>query len=551
MHRYLTYLKWPLGVAFATTVVGVAGNIVTDAAQKDPVTSAREFVAATWHWLVPLYAILAPLTLWSWLDDRRMRPIRLAEQQNQERRGRVAEALLAKPAHLLTPEDLGFQVIQRGHVSDSLQPRPYYAVYIERVAIPHHTAARHDVGPWRTPDLVATLRCGDGFVLIGQPTEGKTRTLYQVVKELDGYTAIVPRSSAIPSDADLATLRGHSLILVLDELERFASWSLDLPELQRRLTQATRRPVAVAATCRDGKQLETVRESRNEALSRLYENIPHQLALIPATAVEKGDLARGIQKPGWDPDAAEHYPTLGWVTMSQAFTIMKERFWTLSSDQQRVLRALRLLDVAGILPFTHQRVQAACEHVLGTPIPRLNDCLDVLTDRAFLRRPPDQDPVQPEPAYITLCVPYVEGRKPAEDFTSLRRALTLSKDDEGLFYLGVAFGEDEAEEALAAYDAALAINSDLFEAHHNRGNALANLGRHAEALAAYDAALALSPDDPDTHHNRGVALARLDRHAEAKHALCRAWQGRETLEDRGAAIAELLRALGHSPDACD
>jgi len=51
--------------------------------------------------------------------------------------------------------------------------------------------------------------------------------------------------------------------------------------------------------------------------------------------------------------------------------------------------------------------------------------------------------------------------------------------------------------------AALAGIADA-DAHYNRGNALARNGRLSEALAAYDAALALRPDDADTRHNRDI-----------------------------------------------
>ena len=42
------------------------------------------------------------------------------------------------------------------------------------------------------------------------------------------------------------------------------------------------------------------------------------------------------------------------------------------------------------------------------------------------------------------------------------------------------------------------------DAHYNRGNALAKQGKLSDALAAYDAALALRPSDADTRHNRDL-----------------------------------------------
>ena len=51
--------------------------------------------------------------------------------------------------------------------------------------------------------------------------------------------------------------------------------------------------------------------------------------------------------------------------------------------------------------------------------------------------------------------------------------------------------------------AALDAKPDYPEAHYNRGNVLAALGRYDDALASYDAAIALQPGAAEAHHNRG------------------------------------------------
>ena len=65
---------------------------------------------------------------------------------------------------------------------------------------------------------------------------------------------------------------------------------------------------------------------------------------------------------------------------------------------------------------------------------------------------------------------------------------------------------DEAG-ALAAFDAALALDPEHVEARVDRGVALSKLGDPAGALAAYDAALALDPEHVRAHVSRGGALA--------------------------------------------
>ena len=55
---------------------------------------------------------------------------------------------------------------------------------------------------------------------------------------------------------------------------------------------------------------------------------------------------------------------------------------------------------------------------------------------------------------------------------------------------------DEYDQALADFDAAIATNSSIAEAHVDRGAALVMLGRQPEAIAAIDKGLALKPDEP-------------------------------------------------------
>ena len=77
-------------------------------------------------------------------------------------------------------------------------------------------------------------------------------------------------------------------------------------------------------------------------------------------------------------------------------------------------------------------------------------------------------------------------------------------------------------DALASFDAALALRPEYPEAFNNRGNALQALGRHAEALASYERALRERPLYPEALNNRGNALLALERNTEALESYDRA-----------------------------
>ncbi|WP_008308549.1 tetratricopeptide repeat protein [Leptolyngbya sp. PCC 6406] len=82
--------------------------------------------------------------------------------------------------------------------------------------------------------------------------------------------------------------------------------------------------------------------------------------------------------------------------------------------------------------------------------------------------------------------------------------------------LGIALRKSgRYEEAIAAYDAAIALKPDKREALNNKGVALGELGRYEEAIAAFDAAIALKPDKHEALNNKGVALEKSGRYEEA------------------------------------
>jgi len=124
------------------------------------------------------------------------------------------------------------------------------------------------------------------------------------------------------------------------------------------------------------------------------------------------------------------------------------------------------------------------------------------------------------------------------------RALTLNPASAEAFLNRGAAHAGRRAFALAERDfaAALALRPTA-AAQRQRGDALLELRRHEEALACYDAALALDPETPLAERHRGHALMRLERRAEAlvvfARALERAPHDADALADCGWALLEL------------
>jgi Tfp pilus assembly protein PilF len=99
------------------------------------------------------------------------------------------------------------------------------------------------------------------------------------------------------------------------------------------------------------------------------------------------------------------------------------------------------------------------------------------------------------------------------------------------------------EEALAAFDAAIAIKPSNAESYVNRGTVLQELKLLDEALASYDHAIALKPASAEAQNNRGNVLKELNRFEEALASYDRALHLKpdyaDALHDRAVALIEL------------
>ncbi len=101
------------------------------------------------------------------------------------------------------------------------------------------------------------------------------------------------------------------------------------------------------------------------------------------------------------------------------------------------------------------------------------------------------------------------------------------------------------EEALQAFNRAMALGPLSAEAHHLHSNTLFDLGRTADALAALDASLGLAPHRAAAHARRGALLVMLKRFEEAlasfDRALALSPDQTNVMSNRGVALFQLDR----------
>lgn len=107
----------------------------------------------------------------------------------------------------------------------------------------------------------------------------------------------------------------------------------------------------------------------------------------------------------------------------------------------------------------------------------------------------------------------------------------------------------DPQRSLAAAEEGVARLSDAFEVHDARGIALAELGRREEAVAAFQAALALHPNDANTNFNLALTLIALERVDEAYRHLERSLTLEPTFMKSLTLLADLEMAAGRVDSA--
>lgn len=479
---------------FGTVIVGLVGNIYAN--------KIGAWLDKSWlNFLMAVVGVLA-LALIAWVAHRAQRKHRL-----------LVEFDLCTTSENLTPENLGFKTAKPGQVV--AQPRrPYYSAYIPRTAVPF--ADRHCANPEivRTEaELVAMLERGDGILLVGVPTEGKSRTLFEIVKRVSGFTIVRPRRSGLPSDDAIALLRGKKIICLLDDISSFVGGATDLYEFFRRVAEVADCCVVAGAT-RDGPELEAL-QLRTTSLYQLFEVLQYKWLLRRPSNDDKAKLALLINETEGPAST-----TLGSICMRGALELMLQRFSQFDAVVQDCYRSIQLLVIAGIEPLTHVRIHNVFVKIfLRDPgMARMRDCLAVMARQGFLLSGPEVDPVSPEFAYFSeyaANASYSEKRLVEEDIQKVVALMVESKDRIGLSRLAWACSNrGDTDAALKYYEIVLqpskwAPDVDagaVFAALFGKAISLADLKRFDEANQTLEFFIEMA--EPLTEpHVRGLVIA--------------------------------------------
>jgi superkiller protein 3 len=136
----------------------------------------------------------------------------------------------------------------------------------------------------------------------------------------------------------------------------------------------------------------------------------------------------------------------------------------------------------------------------------------IQTYKNALRHSPNQASI-----LFNLAVAYRAAQKPALAIEIYKHLLVSAEEPDIYYGLGNAYRSLHLfEDALAAYDKAVALQADYLDASNNRALTLIDLDRPNEALTELETALKKWPEDDCLWRNRGTALQALQRFEEAQ-----------------------------------
>lgn len=228
MWRLWKILKWIniyLILAFATSLVaGISVN-----------SSDREkfFNFIIDQWVFPLLIGIGALdVLLCIISGMSYRKKRFREYKEQL----LSEFEFLATSEDLAPKHMGFELTMPGQ-QPSPGKRPHYPHHQERFFIPGEKGSEHlqSSKELSEEDLKELIKKKTSFVLLGSPTTGKSRVLFNVLKSTPGIIVMKPRTDHFPSNDALRLCVNKLTVILLDDLNEYASGSIDIATLLLRL----------------------------------------------------------------------------------------------------------------------------------------------------------------------------------------------------------------------------------------------------------------------------------------------------------------------------
>jgi tetratricopeptide (TPR) repeat protein len=367
-----------------------------------------------------------------------------------------------------------------------------------------------------------------GILVLGESNAGKTRlALETMMKTLPKWPVLRWRPDYTIEKAPIAEATSKKrLIIFIDDIQNYVATQLtsDLRSATLRTLIETLlqdvQYVIIVATCRLEDEVR-VQAQLNWLLDRLT------IIKVPSFNANKSDLQSSqiitefqrqgpVQTDDWDGTLGSL--VLGLSTKNSQYLAVVEA----DAPAAIVLRAMKLLTEAGTINHTEQRVRAVCAGVFG-----------------------EREIQENEKTWRTTVNHLISLQFITVDDDALEEALVIRKDT---YFEKVVTDYQPSHRDLIRLCSLLVELKDI-DALSDLGFTLMRLGRYEEAVAAYDQALAFDPNKAVTWTNKAVAHGLLEQYKEELQAAEQAVAIDPTLAAAWADKAVALKELGQPEEA--
>ncbi len=388
---------------------------------------------------------------------------------------RLRKDVLLTPVGKLTPELLGIEQYKNGDC------------YVER----------------ESDDQIAEL-LGEGrprMLVTGRTGSGKTRTIYEAIKEMKDFVLLAPKHHTISSDKlkTITHLHKKKVFLLLDDLHKYVR-KVDVAMLIGLLENNTRELV-VLATCRSGDTLELVDGVKPSFLEHF--ETQSRIELRDLNAEEEEALAKLLERP-WSSTMYDHTPGSVAVNLPE----MRKRYKGTSSGAMTIIELLKLLHSCHINTYKESLVKKLFSAALEKdPENKGNwgkSLAEVVESGLVARKEGD---LHIYDAYLEDD--FVDNYTPdADDYQALEEILTKEKDAEALFSLGVFYEtRDMPDKSIGALEKVVKLDPHHIEARLCLADAYEKSDMLEEAVTQYEEVMKDSPDNSQVHYRLGLIYA--------------------------------------------
>jgi tetratricopeptide (TPR) repeat protein len=454
-------------------------------------------------------------------------------------------------------------------------------------------------------------RAKNGLIVFGVANAGKTRLAFEVIKKvLPGWRALIwrpgdpqPTTSQI-DDEDVAIfiddLQEHApakMRYARGAVQSLDTRSLDLQKMEQ-LVRSRARRVILVATCRSESEMNT-----RARLGWLFGEVDAvRMPKFPSTGPEAERIINEFRKvaPERVNDRANDFDgNIGTIVLG--LSAKAQTYAELAADHDpavRVLQAMKLLSMAGIEMHTILRLRTICSNIfhqadLATE-EGWQDAVKELLDQEFVTEGPHEDVlvIKKDAYFKDIVTDYPAPNRPQQlerDLERTSQAMMSIPDIEAVFYLGNALyrtkqynsaldaydfvlsvddhteivptavvwrnkgavlrSQHRYDEAITAYDEAIALDAGYASAWRNRAGVLLEIGRYEEAISGYNRAIAIDPTYAQAWNGKARALAKQNNLPEARVACENATRYDPTYDFAWRNLGDILSSLGLKKEA--